>query len=173
MKPVGGRGKVANYKSTHVRIPDAIKHRVERIKEQYFDGSLEYADELTAEDHRLANEYRKLLTGNNQKADSSTNLLTTSVDGETEEELIEDEDSESSNDEVIKTQAKMIQDLIADVKLLERELNELKNDTTLANLDSTKNLAKKILKQRKSAKESIAKLISSMYNTEVKPEELK
>lgn len=75
MRPTGGRGKVATtYKSTHVRIPDAIKHRVEQLKDQYFDGSLEYADELIAENHKLANEYRKMLTGNIQSSQSENSL---------------------------------------------------------------------------------------------------
>lgn len=169
MKPTGGRGKVASYKSTHVRIPDAIKHRVERLKEQYFDGSLEYTDELIAEDHKLANEYRKLLTSNNQSLDSSQNSLTPLSNEETDEELA-DEDDEPSDNEVIQTQAKMIQELLTDVKLLERELEQLK---AKANLDNAKNLAVEILKNRKSARWSIAKLLSGIYSAEVKPENLK
>lgn len=77
MKPVGGRGKKAvGYKSTHVRIPDAIKDRVEKLKEQYFSGHLDFVDELTAENNKLANEYRKLLTGNAQDTNFDKHLLT-------------------------------------------------------------------------------------------------
>lgn len=61
-KPKGGRSKAAPYVSTHVRIPEPIKDRVEQLKELFFSGQLEYSDSLIAEDHRLANEYRKSLT---------------------------------------------------------------------------------------------------------------
>ncbi len=91
-KPKGGRGKEASYKSTHVRIPDVIKDRVEKLKEQYFSGQLEFADELTAEDHRLANEYRKLLTSNGQNDNSNRKLLTSL------EESDEDEDNDDEID---------------------------------------------------------------------------
>lgn len=69
-KPVGGRGKSAPYKSTHVRIPEPIKGRVEELKELFFSNHLEYHDELIAEDHKLANKYREEFlnkkTGDNQ-----------------------------------------------------------------------------------------------------------
>lgn len=116
-KPVGGRGKKAPYETTHVRIPLPIKDRVEQLKEQYIAGSLEYADHLTAEDHRLANEYRNLLTSKSSDANSKDKLLTS--------------------------------------------------------LDTALVKAKEVLKQKKSAKESIAKLLTSLYGIEVKPEDLK
>jgi hypothetical protein len=79
-KPKGGRGKRAPYESTHVRVPLPIKHRVEELIDVYrFGGTaaLEQADELTREDHRLANEYKtKLLTGNAQEVNPSHNSLT-------------------------------------------------------------------------------------------------
>lgn len=76
-KPKGGRGIRAPYESTHVRVPVPIKDRVEELIEQYRSGQLEYADELTKEDHRLANEYReKLLTGKQQDANQGDKPLT-------------------------------------------------------------------------------------------------
>ncbi len=61
-KPKGGRGLKVDYISTHVRIPEPIKGKVEEIKNLYFSGSLQRYDELQAENCRLANEYRKMLT---------------------------------------------------------------------------------------------------------------
>jgi hypothetical protein len=46
-KPVGGRGKVAPYVSTHVRIPEDIKGHVELLKEMYHDGILPSLDSFT------------------------------------------------------------------------------------------------------------------------------
>lgn len=116
-KPVGGRGKKAPYETTHVRIPVNIKDRVEKLKEQFVSGQLDFVDELTAENNKLANEYRKLLTGNSQNDNSSNNSLTS--------------------------------------------------------LDTVLNLAKDILKQKRSARESIAKLLTAMYNQKISSDDLK
>jgi hypothetical protein len=35
VKPVGGRGIKAPYKTTHVRVPIPVKHEVERLIEQF------------------------------------------------------------------------------------------------------------------------------------------
>jgi vacuolar-type H+-ATPase subunit I/STV1 len=172
MKPVGGRGKVAQgYKSTHVRIPDVLKDRVEQLKEQFFNGSLGYADELITEDHRLANEYRKLLTSNSQNSSFNQKPLT-DLEDELDEEV--EEDVEPGVNEVIKTQVKIIQRLTTDVKLLERELEKEKEKlNSLTSLDSALNLAKEILKQKVSARESLAKMLSFIYSTNVKSDNLK
>lgn len=49
-KPKGGRSKRAPYQSTHVRIPDTLKSRVEELKELYFSGSLEDYHKLSSLD---------------------------------------------------------------------------------------------------------------------------
>jgi len=74
-KPVGGRGKQAPYQTTHVRIPEPLKARVEQLKEMFFTDSLEHHDELLARDARLAREYENLLTGKEEQVNSSQNSL--------------------------------------------------------------------------------------------------
>ena len=114
-KQVGGRGKKAPYVSTHIRIPEPIKDRVEELKRLYTSGNLEYHDQLTAEDHRLANEYRKSLTGNSKLS----------------------------------------------------QLN------SLPSLDEAKQLAIKELANKKSARETVAKLLQVLYGTTITKEDLK
>lgn len=59
-KPVGGRGHSAPYKSTHVRVPEPIKDRVETLKKLYFSGDLEEHDKLIIENSKLAKKYREI-----------------------------------------------------------------------------------------------------------------
>lgn len=116
-KPKGGRGIRAPYESTHVRVPVPIKDRVEELIEQYRTGGLKLADELTREDHRLANEYRqKLLTGNVQQVNNSHNSLTS--------------------------------------------------------IDEAVEVAKKILRSKRSKASSIAKLLTTIYNVEITESDL-
>lgn len=61
-KSIGGRGKIAPYKTVMVRTPEPIKERVEELKELYFSGQLEYHDKLIAENHELANKYKEGLS---------------------------------------------------------------------------------------------------------------
>lgn len=116
-KPVGGRGVKAPYKSTHVRIPEPIKDRVEQLKDMYLSGGLEHYDELLARDNKLAREYENLLTGSTQKPDSEQNPL--------------------------------------------------------PSLDDAILLVKQALKRKKSAKETAAIILSSIYKTDVKIDDLK
>lgn len=60
-KPIGGRGKSAPYKSTHVRIPEPIKGRVEELKELFFSNRLEQHDNDLTENKYLADKYREEL----------------------------------------------------------------------------------------------------------------
>lgn len=39
-KSIGGRGKPAGYKSTHVRLPEEVKFYIELVKEHYFNDTL-------------------------------------------------------------------------------------------------------------------------------------
>lgn len=116
-KPVGGRGIKAPYKSTHVRIPEPIKDRVEHLKELYLSGALEQNDELIARDAKLAREYEKVLTGSIQKPEPEQNLL--------------------------------------------------------PSLDDAILLVKQALKKKKSARETTAIILSSLYKTDIKPDDLK
>ena len=61
IKPVGGRGKAASYKSTHVRIPEPIKGRVEELKELFFSGRLDEYYRIIEENKTLAEKYRSLM----------------------------------------------------------------------------------------------------------------
>lgn len=40
MKPKGGRGKTAPYKSTHLRVPEPIKDRIQAIIDDYRESLL-------------------------------------------------------------------------------------------------------------------------------------
>ena len=63
-KPKGGRGKQASYKSTHVRIPETLKERVEQLKDLYFSGKFDENANLALELDRVYHEYINSLTGN-------------------------------------------------------------------------------------------------------------
>jgi len=110
-KPKGGRGKHADYQSTHVRIPDIIKERVEHLKELFFSGELDQHDERV-------NRAMQLLQ------DSEKDIQLTNVD--------------------------------SPVLDLKQAITE----------------AKKILKMKKSARESLTKLLTALYNVEVTKEDL-
>lgn len=116
-KPVGGRGKKAPYESTHIRIPEPIKHRVEELKALYANDCLEEYDKLVAENQRLADEQRKLLTGNTEESELQKNVLPT--------------------------------------------------------LDKAIELAVKELAKKKSARETVAKLLTALYSEIVTIESLK
>jgi hypothetical protein len=116
-KPVGGRGKKAPYESTHIRIPEPIKYRVEELKALYVNDNLEQHDKLIAENQYLADEHRKLLTGNNQVSDSQ--------------------------------------------------------EKTLPTLDEAVEIAIKELAKKKSARETVAKLLTALYSQIVTTESLK
>lgn len=130
-KQIGGRGKKAPYESTHVRIPLPIKDRVEELKNLYINEQLEHHDYLTAEDHRLAGEYKKLLSESNGKLQCRDNPLT------------------GINEEF-------------DCR-----------DNPLTGIDEALELAKKLLKQKKSAKDTVAKLLTGIYGREITIDELK
>lgn len=94
-KPKGGRGKVAPYESTHVRVPLPIKPKVDRMVE----------------------EYRELILSNKEP---------------------------------------------------EREKFNCSDSMTLTTVGEAKAIAQDILKQKKSAKLSLEKLLTSLYKGEVK-----
>ena len=94
-KPKGGRGKVAPYESTHVRVPVPIKPKVDK----------------------LVDEYRDLILNGNQP---------------------------------------------------ERDKFNCPDAMTLTTVGEAKELAKDILKQKKSAKVSLEKLLTALYEGEVK-----
>lgn len=115
-KNVGGRGKKSPYDSTHVRVPLPIKNRVEELKQLYVNGALEHYDQLLKDDHEKARLYENLLTGSNDKVNSSENPL--------------------------------------------------------PSLDDALAQARRLLKQKKSARETIAKLLTGLYNCDVTSDDL-
>lgn len=115
-KPVGGRGKSTPYKSTHIRIPEPLKGRVEELKELFYSNQLELHDEKLAEDNRLANEYKHKLANNN--LDNSGGYI------------------------------------------------------KLNNRDEILELARRILKQKKSAKLSVLKLLTGLLGDDISLEDL-
>lgn len=116
-KPTGGRGKQASYKSTHVRIPEPIKVRVEQLKELFFQGKLEEKSNLSEELDELYQRHVNSLTGNEQ------------------------DDKED--------------------KVIDR-----------VNLEDSIKLAQKLLKQKKSARETVAKLLTGIYGVDIDPKSL-
>ncbi len=115
-KNIGGRGKKNEYESTHVRVPLPIKDRVEELKQLYINGALEHYDQLLKDDYEKARLYENLLTGSNDKVNSS--------------------------------------------------------QKPLPSLDNALVQARKLLKQKKSARETIAKLLTGLYDCDVTPDNL-
>lgn len=115
-KPVGGRGKSAPYKSTHVRIPEPIKGRVEELKELFFSNRLEQHDSDLTENKYLADKYREELLN--------------------KDTLYACDDMHLNKDELI-------------------------------------NLAKGVLRQKKSARESLLKLLTALIVDDITVEDLK
>ena len=115
-KPVGGRGKSAPYKSTHVRIPEPIKGRVEELKELFFSNHLEQHDSELAENKYFADKYKEEVLNKNIANGCDDNLLDKG-------------------------------ELIA--------------------------LAKKVLKQKKSARDSILKLLTGLLGDDITVDDLK
>lgn len=114
VKPVGGRGKAAPYKTVMVRTPEPIKSRVEKIKELYFLGELELWDKEIEENKYLADKYRKEVLSKKQD---------------------------------------------------EKELTHFNKDDLIQ-------LAKKILKQKKSAKLSIFKMLVILLGDDISLDDL-
>ena len=95
----------------------------------------------------------------------------TSLEVDEEDETDEEEDSdEPSNLETIKSQAEMIQNYISEIRFLNLKLEQ---SNSLTSLEDAKQTAKTILKAKKSASQSVVKLLTSIYQVEVTVEDLK
>ncbi len=68
-KPVGGRGKLAPYISTHVRIPEDIKSHVELLKQMYYEGKLK---DIKSFEHCLLEDYEAISKTNQQLEEKLT-----------------------------------------------------------------------------------------------------
>jgi predicted RNase H-like nuclease (RuvC/YqgF family) len=93
----------------------------------------------------------------------------TSLDEDEEEE--EDLDSdEPSDSETIKSQAEMVRRYAFEIQSLKREIDKL---NSLTSLEDAKQTAKTILKAKKSATQSVVKLLTSIYQVEITTDDLK
>jgi hypothetical protein len=82
----------------------------------------------------------------------------------------EDEEGDDPSDlETIKSQAEMIQAYVSEIHYLKHKLDEL---NSLTSLEDAKESARSILRAKKSASKSIAKLLTGIYQTEVTAEDL-
>ncbi len=82
----------------------------------------------------------------------------------------DDDDSEPSDSETIKSQAETIQRYLSEIQFLKHKLEQLNLNT---GLEDAKEDAKKILKSKKSATQSVAKLLSSIYQVEITTDDFK
>ena len=95
----------------------------------------------------------------------------TSLEVDEEDETDEEEDSDEPSDlETIKSQAEMIQNYISEIRFLNLKLEQ---SNSLTSLEDAKQTAKTILKAKKSASQSVVKLLTSIYQVEVTVEDLK
>jgi tetrahydromethanopterin S-methyltransferase subunit A len=119
---------------------------------------------IKADVQALIDEFRERQTGQPKKP-------LTSLEVEEEEETDEEEDScEPSDLETIKSQAETIRRYAIEIHALKRDLDNL---NSLTSLEGAKQAAKAILKAKKSASQSVAKLLSNIYQTEIMIEDLK
>jgi prefoldin subunit 5 len=113
-KPVGGRGKTAPYKTMQMRVPVPVKPLLENIVERFRSGETLSLNLNTSLEDTVS-----------IKSNTSLEDDVQDFDDDDDDDFYND-DSEPTNAEVIKTQVKNLQSLKADVRLLERELAEVK-----------------------------------------------
>lgn len=94
----------------------------------------------------------------------------TPLDEGDDEDDEDDEGSEPSDLEIIKSQAETLQRYAFEIHALKRDLDKL---NTLTSLEDAKQTAKTILKAKKSATQSVVKLLTSIYHVDVTVEDLK
>ncbi len=82
----------------------------------------------------------------------------------------DDNRSDPSDLETIQSQAQMIQSYASEIHYLKHKIDEL---NSLTSLEEAKELARKILVSKKSASQSIAKLLTGIYQVDVPIDDLK
>ncbi len=207
----GGRSLQASYKSTHVRIPEPIKDRIEAIKDLYYSGSLQQHEELQAENCRLANEYKKVLTKSltdnicaNMSANTEPNTPIASIVSLADKpkggrglkvdyisthvripepikdkvEQIKDlyfsgslqqyDESQAENCRLANEYKKMLTDTLTD-----NVCNDISVSTQSVSFQDALVIAKKLLHQKKSVRETIANFLIAIYGINVKGDDLK
>jgi hypothetical protein len=150
-KPVGGRGNKAPYETTHVRVPIPIKSEVQALIDEFRD--------------RYSEQFNKPLTTlrSQDSEDEKDNDLG-------DDDLEDDEPERYSDSEIIKAQGKIIQDLRLEIESLNLRLDRA---NSLTSLDEAKDLARRILRSKKSASQSLIKLLTSIYQTNMTIEDLR
>jgi len=139
----GGRGNQAPYETTHVRIPVPIKELVQAASKYYRET--------------LFLPTLNLVTP-----------LEVDEDGDQDEE---DDRPDPSDLETIKSQAEMIQAYVSEIQYLKHKLDEL---NLLTSLEDAKKLANTCLRSKKGGKwEEVARLLTGIYQVEVKVDDLK
>lgn len=82
----------------------------------------------------------------------------------------DDNRSDPSDLETIQSQAQMIQSYASEIHYLKHKTDEL---NSLTSLEEAKELARKVLVSKKSASQSIAKLLTGIYQVDVSIDDLK
>lgn len=82
----------------------------------------------------------------------------------------DDDDSDPSDSETIKSQAETIRAYASEIHFLKHKLEQLNLNTSL---EDAKEDAKKILKSKKSATQSVVKLLSGIYQVEITTDDFK
>ncbi len=137
----GGRGNQAPYETTHVRIPVPIKELVQAASKYYRETLF----------LPTLNVVTPLATGDDDNQE-------------------DDNRSDPSDLETIKSQAEMIQSYASEIHYLKHKIDEL---NSLTSLEEAKELARKVLVSKKSASQSIAKLLTGIYQVDVSIDDLK
>ena len=97
------------------------------------------------------------------------NLVTPLAPGDDDHQE-DDNRSDPTDLETIQSQAQMIQSYASEIHYLKHKIDELNSLTTL---DEAKQTAKTLLKSKKSASQSVAKLLTSIYQVEITVDDLK
>jgi len=97
------------------------------------------------------------------------NVVTPLATGDDDDQE-DDNRSDPSDLETIQSQAQMIQSYAAEIHYLKHKIDEL---NLLTSLEDAKQTAKTLLKAKKSASQSVVKLLTSIYQVEVTIDDLK
>jgi hypothetical protein len=89
---------------------------------------------------------------------------------ELDDDSSDEDDTDPSNEETIKSQAEMIQAYASEIHFLKHKLDQL---NPLTSLEEAKESARSILRARKSATQSVVKLLTSIYQVEITTDDLK
>lgn len=82
----------------------------------------------------------------------------------------DEDDTDSSDEETIKSQAKIIQAYASEIHFLKHKLDQV---NLYSSLEDAKESARNILRAKKSATQSVIKLLTAIYEVEVTVEDLK